>query len=74
MQKFFSFLAGIFSGLLVGAVSALLLAPMSGDELRSEAQARGNKLVEDIKSAVAEERQRLEEELEALKRGEIQVN
>lgn len=74
MQKFFSFLAGIFSGLLVGAVGALLMAPMSGDELRSEAQARGNKLVEDIKSAVAEERQRLEEELEALKRGEIQVN
>jgi gas vesicle protein len=74
MQKFFSFLAGIFSGLLVGAVSALLLAPMSGEELRTEAQARGNKLVEDIKSAVAEERQRLEEELEALKRGEIQVN
>ena len=74
MQKFFSFLAGIFSGLLVGAVGALLMAPMSGEELRTEAQARGNKLVEDIKSAVAEERQRLEEELEALKRGEIQVN
>ena len=74
MQKFFSFLAGIFSGLLVGVVGALLLAPMSGEELRTEAQARSNKLVEDIKSAVAEERQRLEEELEALKRGEIQVN
>ncbi len=74
MQKFFSFLAGIFSGLLVGVVGALLMAPMSGEELRTEAQSRSNKLVEDIKSAVAEERQRLEEELEALKRGEIQVN
>ena len=74
MQRFFSFLAGVLAGALVGAVVALLLAPMSGEELRSEAQARADKVFLDIKSAVEDERKRLEAELEALKRGEILVS
>ena len=74
MQRFFSFLAGIFSGALVGAVVALLLAPLTGDEMRSEVQARADKLMQDIRTAVEDERKRLEGELEALKRGEIQVS
>ena len=73
MQRFFSFLAGVFSGLIVGAVVALLLAPMSGDDLRKQMQERSNELVSEVKSAVEEERKKLQDELESLKRGEIPV-
>jgi gas vesicle protein len=73
MQRFFSFLAGLLSGAIVGAVAALLLAPMSGEELISEARTRADGLVTDVKTAIADERKRLEAEFEALKRGEIQV-
>jgi gas vesicle protein len=73
MQRFFSFLAGVFAGLIVGAVVALLLAPMSGDDLRQQMQERSNELVTDVKSAIDEERKKLQDELESLKRGEIPV-
>jgi gas vesicle protein len=73
MQRFFSFLAGMFAGLIVGAVVALLLAPTSGDDLRKQMQERSNELVSDVKSAIEEERKKLQDELETLKRGEIPV-
>lgn len=73
MSKFFSFLGGLLIGALVGSVIALLYAPMSGDQLRGEAQTRAEDVIADIRTAVAEERKRLETELEALKRGEIQL-
>lgn len=73
MSKFISFLVGLLAGAAVGAVLALLFAPMSGQELRAEAQAQTGKVIKDVRDAVAEERKRLEEELEALKRGEIQL-
>jgi gas vesicle protein len=74
MRKFFGFLAGILSGALIGAIAALLFAPMSGEELRGETQLRIDKVVADVKTAVAEERVRLEAELEALKKGEIEIS
>ena len=74
MRRFFSFLSGVLSGAVVGAVVALLMAPMSGEELLTEVQSRANKLLGDIKATIQEERGRLEAELEALKRGEIQVS
>jgi gas vesicle protein len=73
MQRFFSFLAGVFAGLIVGAIVALLLAPTSGDDLRKQMQERSNELVSDVKSAIDEERKKLQDELESLKRGEIPV-
>jgi len=73
MSRFMSFLAGLLAGALVGAIIALLFAPMSGEELRSEAQARADKVIGDVRKAVDEERKRLQNELEALKRGEIQL-
>ena len=73
MQRFFSFLAGVFAGLIVGAIVALLLAPMSGDDLRKQMQERSDELVSDVKSAIEEERKKLQDELESLKRGEIPV-
>ena len=40
MKKMFSFLAGMMSGAVVGAVSVLLLTPMSGSELQDDVKAR----------------------------------
>lgn len=40
MNKVFSFLAGLMSGALVGAVTTLLLTPASGEDLRADVQAR----------------------------------
>jgi gas vesicle protein len=74
MRRFFSFLSGVLSGATVGAAVALLMAPMSGEELLTEVQSRADKLLGDVKATIQEERGRLEAELEALKRGEIQVS
>jgi gas vesicle protein len=74
MSKFVNFLAGLLFGALIGAAIALLLAPMSGDRLREEAQARAEKTVDDVRATIEEERQRLQAELEALKRGEIKIS
>jgi hypothetical protein len=73
MQRFFAFLTGIFSGALIGVAAALLLAPMSGERLRNQAQGQLQSRIDDIRTAVEQERSRLEAELEALKRGEIKI-
>ena len=73
MQRFFAFFTGILSGALIGALAPLLLAPMSGEELRDQAQDQFQSRMDDIRAAVEQERTRLEAELEALKRGEIKI-
>ncbi len=73
MRGFFSFLIGFAVGALIGSGAAILLAPSSGEELRSQARSRVDQAVGEVKSAVEQERQRLEAELEALKRGEIKI-
>ncbi len=74
MSKFISFLTGILSGALVGAVAAILMTPASGDELRNNLRGRADDLMADLKAAVASERRRLEAELESLKRGDLQLS
>jgi gas vesicle protein len=74
MQRFVNFIAGITVGALVGALAALLMTPSSGNEVRENIQNRADGLMSELKSAVADERRRLEVELEALKRGELQVD
>ena len=67
MQKFFSFLAGIMSGSIVGATAALLLAPSSGEELRQEAQARWEEALDEAKKAMEEARLQKEREYQMMK-------
>lgn len=67
MSKFFSFLAGLMSGSVVGATAALLLAPMSGDELQATAQARWEKALEEAKAVREQTRQEKEVEFERMK-------
>ena len=74
MNRFISFLSGILSGALVGAVVAILFAPTSGKEMIGDIQGRADRLVDEFRSTIERERQRLEDELASLKRGEIQVS
>lgn len=65
MRRMFGFLIGIMVGGLVGSTIALLLAPESGDQLRSEIRVRGENFFSDVRQAADERkielRQRLEE-------------
>jgi gas vesicle protein len=69
MRKILNFLAGSISGVLVGGVAALLMAPSSGDELRGTAQSRLDTFLGEIQRASVERRAELEAQLEALKQG-----
>ncbi len=68
MRRILMFLAGTVCGGLVGAVAALLLAPASGEQLRSQLRERYQGLVEDVRQAYQARRAQLEAELEALRR------
>ena len=65
MRRMFGFLIGVVVGGLVGSTIALLLAPESGNELRSELRARGETFFNDVRHAADERkielRQRLDE-------------
>jgi len=65
MRRMFGFLIGITVGGLVGSTIALLMAPESGDQLRSEIRERGQNFFNDVRSAADERkielRQRLDE-------------
>lgn len=67
MRRFFSFLIGTVTGAVVGAAVALLLAPMSGEELQNRARERVNTLADDIREAYAARVAQLEAELEDLR-------
>ena len=74
MRSFFNFVFGLLSGALVGAAAAMLLAPSSGDELRTSITSRYEGALANFRSTVEQERHKLEEELESLKRGEIELS
>ncbi len=74
MRGFFSFLSGVMSGAIVGVAAALLLAPSSGDRLRGDLRSRYENVLIDLKTSMETERKRLEEELEALRHGEIRLS
>ncbi|MCB8979031.1 MAG: YtxH domain-containing protein [Ardenticatenaceae bacterium] len=67
MNKVFSFMAGAICGALVGGVTALLLTPASGNDLRAEAIARWEAAKEDAQQARSQTRQQLEAEFETMK-------
>ena len=67
MRRIFGFLIGIFVGWLVGAIAALLLAPLAGEELRDEIRARSTGFLGEIKGAAETRRAQLEQELAAMR-------
>ncbi|MCC6904534.1 MAG: YtxH domain-containing protein [Anaerolineae bacterium] len=73
MNKVFSFISGATIGALIGSLAAILFTPSSGESLRTDMRSQIDRVVGDIRSSVETERKRLEEELAALKKGEIKV-
>ena len=67
MRKFISFISGALAGALVGAIAAILFTPSSGEDLRFQLQERVSQLQDTVKSAAAERRAELEEQLAALR-------
>ena len=69
MNKFFGFLAGAMCGAIVGSVTALLLTPASGSELRHEAVNRWEEAKRQGRQAMEEKKQELSSQFEQMKSG-----
>lgn len=67
MRRMFGFLMGIFVGGLVGAVLALLLAPESGENLRTQLRDRGQGFMNDIRHSADTRRIELRHQLKTLR-------
>ena len=60
MKRIFSFLAGALCGALVGGVATLLMAPVSGEDLRELAEARWQSAKNEAQLAKDERQRELE--------------
>jgi gas vesicle protein len=67
MRRVFGFLIGATIGGLVGATLALLFAPASGEEIRSQITDRTQLLATEIRQAADSKRIELQERLEILR-------
>ncbi|HSB67081.1 MAG TPA: YtxH domain-containing protein [Anaerolineales bacterium] len=63
----FNFIIGMMMGGLVGATVALLLAPTSGEDIRSQIQEQSIRLRDEVKSVAEARRAELERELARLR-------
>ncbi len=69
MNKMFSFMAGAICGALIGGVTALLLTPNSGEQLRSDVRERLETAVAEARKAMAEKQAELDAQFEKMKNG-----
>ena len=67
MKSVFSFIVGVILGSLVGASIALLLTPMSGENLRTQIQERSQTFASEVQEAANTRRSQLEEQLSKLR-------
>ena len=67
MRRMFDFMIGIAVGSLVGSTIALLMAPESGDQLRSQIRDRGQNFFNDVRSAADERRIELRQRLDEMR-------
>ena len=67
MRRMFGFLIGIAVGGLVGSSIALLMAPDTGEALRSQLRSRGQNFFSDIQHAADERRIELRQRLEVMR-------
>lgn len=67
MNRFLSFLAGLFTGTIVGAIVAILFAPTAGADLQGEIRQRAITLRDEVAKAAEERRAELESQLAHLR-------
>jgi len=67
MRRMFGFFMGILVGGLIGSVVALLLAPESGERLRTQIRERGQGFVNDVRHAADSRRIELRSRLDSLR-------
>lgn len=72
MNKMLSFTAGAICGAIVGAAAALLLAPESGQELRSDVVKRWEEALAEAKQAMEDTRQDLQTQFEQMQKSTYQ--
>jgi gas vesicle protein len=68
MKKLINFIFGAIMGGLVGATVALLLAPSSGDDLRSEMRQRIGSFQKELGEAVSQRKVELETRLNEMRK------
>jgi gas vesicle protein len=72
MRRLVSFLLGATGGAIVGATIAILLAPESGQDLRSDLRNRISRFGDELKDAASQRRTELEHQLQSFRQpGEI---
>jgi len=67
MKRMFGFLIGVVVGGLVGSTIALLMAPESGEELRTQIRSRGDNFFNDVRHAADERKIELRQKLDSLR-------
>jgi gas vesicle protein len=67
MNRFANFLIGAVIGAAVGAGIAIMLAPMSGQELQDQIRSRANNIQIEVERAASEKRAELEAQLAHLR-------
>jgi gas vesicle protein len=67
MNKFVNFVAGAALGALVGAAVAVLLAPVSGEELQAQIKEQVEQIQLEVKTAASDRRAELESQLATLR-------
>ena len=67
MRRILGFLIGITVGGLVGSTIALLMAPESGEQLRTELRSRGDSFFNEVRHAADERRIELRQRLEIMR-------
>jgi len=72
MNKMLSFAAGAICGAIVGATAALLLAPESGQDLRSDVVKRWEDALAEAKQAMEETRADLQSQFEQMQKSSYQ--
>jgi gas vesicle protein len=67
MQRAISFISGLLTGAIVGAIAAILLTPVSGENLQMQIRTRAQNIQREVSNAAAERRAELEKQLAALR-------
>jgi gas vesicle protein len=67
MRKIFGFILGALTGGVLGAAAAILLTPVSGNQMRGQINSRVRMMQNEILDAKNQKRAELENQLQALR-------